>query len=238
MKLVQAQFSLKFEPLVQIRRNANEIEDFLKELYGVPQTFPIPDNFAADAARILLHSKGGHSQISFSQISVDFIVNFDDDFTTNFNLTKNYLIERLNIIKNLLNRIGINTFCYAGISYDVKLDTDSLSPVDYMKKKLQEDDEKLNELYEMSRRVSHVKNNKYFVNESIGSYRQYQGSSVTPLLMNIGNSEMVDEGVNLSLDVNSRYEYLTTGNVSKLDEYDSIINDLYSITEKELDKWK
>lgn len=52
MKFVQAQFSLKYEPQIQIRRSANMIEDFLAEHYGPPQTMPIPDDFAAEAPRI------------------------------------------------------------------------------------------------------------------------------------------------------------------------------------------
>lgn len=34
MEYVQAQFSLKFEPQIKIRRSINQIEDFLVENYG------------------------------------------------------------------------------------------------------------------------------------------------------------------------------------------------------------
>ncbi len=57
MEYVQAQFSLKFEPQIRIRRYANQIEDFLQQYYGTPQTMPIPDEFAAEAPRIIINSK-------------------------------------------------------------------------------------------------------------------------------------------------------------------------------------
>ena len=54
MKFVQAQFSLKYEPQLKIRRSANQIEDLLQEYYGAPQVIPIPDDIAAEAPRIVL----------------------------------------------------------------------------------------------------------------------------------------------------------------------------------------
>ena len=68
MKFMNAQFSLKFEPQRRIRRSINDIEDLLEQYYNVPQLSPLPDDFAADAPRIILNSKHGHSQIIFSTI--------------------------------------------------------------------------------------------------------------------------------------------------------------------------
>ena len=87
MKFMQAQFSFKYEPQIKIRRNVNQIEDLLQDYYGTPQVMPIPDDFAAEAPRIILKSHNGHSQISFSQISMDFTVNFDGAYPDNFELT-------------------------------------------------------------------------------------------------------------------------------------------------------
>lgn len=100
MKFIQAQFSLKYEPQIKIRRSVNDIEDFLQQHYGTPQTMPLPDEFAPEAPRIVLYSKNGHSQISFSQISVDFIVNFDDVYLNDFIKTKEYIQERLLLLLN------------------------------------------------------------------------------------------------------------------------------------------
>ena len=123
MEFVQAQFSLKYQPQIKIRRSVNEIEDYLQEHYGTPQTVPIPDDFAAEAPRIILNSHNGHSQISFSQISVDFTVSFDGDYRTDFGLTQEYILERIGILKDLLEKIGICDFYFAGITYNMHLNT-------------------------------------------------------------------------------------------------------------------
>ena len=134
MKFVQAQFSLKYEPQLKIRRSANDIEDFLQQHYGTPQTMPLPDEFAPEAPRIILYSKNGHSQISFSQISVDFIVNFDNEFMNDFSKTREYIQERITLIIELLKKININEYLFCGVTYNARLDIGEQRPIDYIKK--------------------------------------------------------------------------------------------------------
>ena len=84
MKFIQAQFSLKYEPQLKIRRFANDIEDCLQQYYGIPQTNTLPDEYDLETPRVMISSKNGHSQIKFSPISVDFIANFDNEFMNDF----------------------------------------------------------------------------------------------------------------------------------------------------------
>lgn len=237
MEFVQAQFSLKYQPQIKIRRSVNEIEDYLQEHYGTPQTVPIPDDFAAEAPRIILNSHNGHSQISFSQISVDFTVSFDGDYRTDFGLTQEYILERIGILKDLLERIGICDFYFAGITYNMHLNTEHQDYISYMRKILGLDECK--NMYEATRRVATTVDNQFFVNEQIGTYKEYQnkGASI-PNLMDFVNSKLVDEGINLSIDINNRFEYLQTGESKKLDTFDAIITKIYNLIKNELIKWR
>ena len=70
MMSVQAQFSLKYEPQIKIRRSANDIEDFLQQYYGTPQTMPLPDEFAPEAPRIVLYSKNGIVKLVFHRFQL------------------------------------------------------------------------------------------------------------------------------------------------------------------------
>lgn len=238
MEYVQAQFSLKFEPQIRIRRSANQIEDILVEYYGTPQTMPIPDDFAAEAPRIILNSKGGHSQISFSQISVDLTVNFDGEYRTNFELTKQYIIQRLDVLKNLLRKIDITRYYFSGVSYNIHLDTAEKTPAQYMADMLG-DRMSGNDLYEASKRVATVKGDRYFINEQVGTFKEYQskGNSI-PNLLDFNNSILVAEGVNLTLDVNDRYQYLCNGLAKDIDEFDDTILEIYQLIEDNLTKWR
>lgn len=239
MKYVQALFSLKYEPQPRIRRNVNEIGDFLQSYYGTPQTVPIPDEFMAEAPRIILNSKMGHSQISFSQISVDFKVNFDGEFVDNFELTKEYIHKRILLLKELLSKIGIDDYYFCGISYNVHLDTDAEKPVDYMKKFLGKCVPRDNEIYEISQRVALIKENNYFVNEQIGTYKEYQSKAGSiPNLIDFTNSRLISEGVNLVIDVNDRYGYLNRGTGISMACFETTIGKFFELIEERLHYWR
>ena len=238
MEYVQAQFSLKFEPQIRIRRYANQIEDFLQQYYGTPQTMPIPDEFAAEAPRIIINSIIGHSQISFSQFSVDFMVNFDGEYKNQFTLTKEYITARLELLKGLLKEIDIYSFYFAGITYNVHLDTHGKSAVDYLKDLLGVSITPTDKIYEASQRIAYVEEELFFVNEQIGTYKQYEGrGNSIPNLMNYKNSNLVAEGINLSLDVNNRYRYLMNGDSIQIKELTAVIEKIYGIVERNFSKW-
>lgn len=208
MKFVQAQFALKYEPQIKIRRAANDIEDFLQHYYGPPQTMPLPDEFAPEAPRIILYSKNGHSQISFSQISVDFTVNFDNEFLNDFKKTQEYIRERISLIIELLKIIKIKEYLFCGISYNIRLEIGTQKPIDFIKKYLggciPQDG-----LYEASQNLASVRDDKFFINQQIGTYKEFQGrQGDVPNLFEIGNGTVISEGVSLVLDINNRYQYV------------------------------
>ena len=238
MKFVQAQFSLKYDPQVKIRRSANDIEDFLQQHYGTPQTMPIPDEIAPEAPRIILYSKNGHSQINFSQISVDFIVNFDSDFVSNFDLTKEYIQERASLIIDLLKRIGIDEYLFCGITYNARIDIGDKKPIEFITKYLGSDIPQ-GDLYEASRNIAIVKNERFFVNQKIGTYKEFQGiPGSIPNLFEIGSIRTVSEGVSLALDINNRYDYVYHKKKNQINGCAKDIDDLFSILIENIAGWE
>ena len=238
MKFVQAQFSLKYEPQLKIRRSANDIEDFLQQHYGTPQTMPLPDEFAPEAPRIILYSKNGHSQISFSQISVDFIANFDGEFLNNFTKTKEYIQERITLIIELLKKIGINEYLFCGVTYNAHLDIGAQSPIEFIKKYLGGDIPQ-EELYEVSQNIAYVKNDKFFVNQQIGTYKEFQGRSVgVPNLFEIESSAIVSEGVSLTLDINNRYQYVYQSKRNLISDCLTDVDAIFLLLIDNISKWE
>lgn len=238
MKFVQAQFSLKYEPQVKIRRSANDIEDFLQQYYGTPQTMPLPDEFAPEAPRIILYSKNGHSQISFSQISVDFIVNFDNEFLNDFTKTKKYIQERVNLIIELLKKININEYLFCGITYNARLDIGEQKPIEFIRKYLSGDVPQ-DGLYEASQNIACVKDDKFFINRQIGTYKEFQGRpGVVPNLFEIGNSPIVSEGISLALDINNRYQFVYQNKKNSINECSTDIDTIFSLLIDNISKWE
>lgn len=238
MKFVQAQFSLKYEPQLKIRRYANDIEDFLQQHYGTPQTMPLPDEFALEAPRIILYSKNGHSQISFSQISVDFIVNFDNKFLNDFSKTQEYIQERITLIIELLKKIHINEYLYCGVTYNAHLEIGEQRPIDYIKKYLG-GDIPYDSLYEASQNTACVKDDKFFVNRQIGTYKEFQGrSGVVPNLFEVGNSAIVSEGISLALDINNRYQYIYQNKKNSINDCLADVDMIFSLLIDNLGRWE
>lgn len=238
MKFVQAQFSLKYEPQVLIRRSVNEIEDFLSEHYGTPQTMPIPDDFAADAPRIILESKNGHSRIVFSQISIDFLTRFDGEYEDSLCLTKEYVLERIKLLKELLEKINIKQYFFCGITYNVYLDTDGKTPVEYIKDILGESISGIENLYEASQRIALIEDNQFFINQQVGTYKEYQGRGTVQNLLDFSSSKLVSEGVNVVLDVNNRYAYLQKGESISFENFEETVAKIYEMIEQNLQKWR
>lgn len=236
MKFMQALFSLKYEPQIRIRRSVNQIEDALSDHYGPAEMPPLPDEFAPEVPRIILHSKNGHSQISFSQISVNLTVDFDDKYWEDFAATKIYILERLQILMELLKVIDIQQFCFAGLSYNIHLDTAEHSSVPYMVDLLKLGTSSQN-IYEASRRMTMIEDNAFFINEQVGTFKEYQTAGI-PELMNKQNSKLTAEGVNLVLDINNRYEFQQISHLRSIDEFHDIITKIYELIEHTLTKWR
>lgn len=237
MKFIQAQFSLKYEPQIKIRRSANDIEDFLQPQYGTPQMLPLPDEFAPEAPRIILYSKNGHSQISISQISIDFIVNFDNEFLNDFKKTQEYIQERITLLIELLKRININEYLFCGITYNARLDIGTQKPIDYIRRFLGGDIPQ-NGLYEASQNIVCVEDDKFFINQQIGTYKEFQGRpGVVPNLFEIGNGTVISEGISLVLDINNRYQYVYKNKKNSIKDCSKDVDSIFTLLIDNISRW-
>ena len=136
-----------------------------------------------------------------------------------------------------------NTFCSR---FWLRCFTDELpfgmileeSEGDYLKDLLGVSITPTDKIYEASQRIAYVEEELFFVNEQIGTYKQYEGrGNSIPNLMNYKNSNLVAEGINLSLDVNNRYRYLMNGDSIQIKELTAVIEKIYGIVERNFSKW-
>lgn len=212
MNFISAQFSIKFPRQIKIRRYANDIEDVLSEHYGAPQVFSMPDDFAADAPRLIFISKGNHSQITISQMAIDFVVNFDNDFVADFQKTKNYVLDRIDKIIKIFERIDIDKYYFCGLTYTYSIDTDGNVPEKYMEDKVGElGSLHLAELYDASWSKTYVEG-EYYINEHVGIGRKIDGAeNMVPDLFTLVNNKVIEERVVVALDINNRLRYISKG---------------------------
>ncbi len=212
MNFINAQFSVKFPQQVAIRRYINEIEDVLKEHYDAPQAFPIPDNFAADAPRMLFTSKGNHSQIVISQIAIDLNVNFDENYAADFDKIKNYIKNKVEITSKILGQAKIDKYYFCGLmcSYTDEIDTDN--PIDFMQRAVGELGKTSGDnLYDASWHKTYLEND-FYINERMAIGRKLDGvGDMSSDLFNLVDSKIVDEKIITSIDINNKARYMKDG---------------------------
>ena len=239
MKFVQAQFSLKYEPQVKIRRNANLIEDSLQEYYGAPQVLPLPDEFAPEAPRIILNSHNGHSQINFSQLSVDFTAKFDGDFADKYENAKSYIEQRVQLLRQVMSAMEINEYYYFGLTYTIHIDSAEKNPIEQIKTLLGGNLLEKDNLYEVMQRVATLEDNKFFVNQQISTFKEYQSNGINnPNLIDFSNSRLLSEGVSVALDVNNRYEFLKSGEKMSMEYFDAGLLRIFELIETNMKQYE
>lgn len=118
---IRNSFGVTYARQPQIRRQANEFEDLLRENYGQPQVFPVPDELDPRVPRIIFSSTHGFSQISVSQINTSLTVNYSQDWQTDRERRRTYLQDRTNLIFDALERAGQIAPLYTGLSTLVHL---------------------------------------------------------------------------------------------------------------------
>ena len=92
---------------------------------------------------------------------------------------------------DLLKKIGIDEYLFCGITYNARLDIGEKKPIEFITKYLGSDIPQ-GDLYEASRNIAIVKNERFFVNQKIGTYKEFQGiPGSIPNLFEIGSVRTV-----------------------------------------------
>ena len=178
---------------------------------------------------------GGHSQINFSQISADFTVGFDGDFVEHYEHTKSYIQKRVQLLKQVLLNIGIDEYYFFGLTYNIHLDIGRDNPFKYINKLLGDSFTDRSNLYEVMQRITSVEEDKFFINQQISTFKEYQNNGINvPTLMSFLNSKLIQEGVSVSLDVNNRFAFLDNGTNTSMSEFDCELNKIFDLIERTL----
>lgn len=216
------QLSLKFPRNEKIRRMINEASDVFGELYNPPLALPIPDYIDPVFPRITLDAINGHSQIIFSQVSVDLNVNFDDEFSDDYTRCEIYIKDRITLLINFLNLSDIESICYMGITtklkYQIEDEADSLV---LLKKAVSSNLNDFENLYDYNQKVTILEEEEYFHNITVGKYDDFIGDianeEIQPL-KSFSNAKIVSKGISVVLDINDRYGYLFKGIIYDLEK--------------------
>jgi hypothetical protein len=222
--------SLKFPFKEKIRRLSNDVEDLFVGLYHQPTVLPVPDDIEPMIPRITLNSKNGHSTINFSQISIDFVVKFDDNYRYNYDKCEDYIQERMILVHKFLEKAGIDTIYYIGVTTQIRFIGDSpKNEVELLKNTYLKQFE-IDNLYDYNQKITLLENDEYFYNVTIGNYRDYIGEIINgqiPAIVSFEKAKVNRKGIFVILDINNRFKYTNKGISTKTESLDKVFEKIY-----------
>ena len=157
----------------------------------------------------------------------------------NYENAKHYIGRRIQLLRKVLSDMRVNEYYYFGLTYTIHIDNVAQSPIEQIRTLLGGNLIQKGNLYEVMQRVATLEDNKFFVNQQISTFKEYQSNGVNnPNLLDFSNSKLVAEGVSVSLDVNNRYAFLNKGSNTKMQEFDDDFLKIIDLIEKNMKKFE
>jgi hypothetical protein len=207
-RYVRNSFSVSFPRQLRIRRMANEFEDRLKGAYFQPQIISVPDDLDPEVPRIIFGSEHGFSEIIVTQMSVILNVVYSNDWQTNFEQRQAYLRERVPILFELTDILGVAHLHFCGLVSEVKLAShlDEQHVLNHLASRLLKQSE-LNNAHDIQVKMTNVIDEQFFNNVTIGNYRSWQVSEIPPSIVSLSRRDIVAHGIQIIHDFNDRYAF-------------------------------
>lgn len=192
-----------FSKIDNIKRKYILNEEILKEKFNEANILPIPDDAPMEIPRILIKSKGEHSQLNIAPESINLQTTYTDEYVNNWNLCEAYISSRAKDIFKLADQFTSGKYHYIGIVTNLIWD-----PVQQQGHKVLFHNllgcEAADNLDDLVVRYTYVVEEKYYVNITLQSVRIYNG------MRGKESGDFVDENlkahtISVILDINDRY---------------------------------
>lgn len=223
MIIQNTNIAINFPRVEGIKKKYLANEEFFKEKFNEASILPIPDDAPIEMPRILIKSKGEHSQISISPNIINLQTVYTDKYSADWELCEKYINERMNDIFNFVDKITEGKYYYIGVVTDLFIDDCNKNGNKILYKNLFKKSAPEN-LEDLIVRYTYSDSNKYYTNIALQSARVYE---------NINNDEsgqftddkLEKHTISVEIDVNDRYSYNSKkGYMSDRNSYYDIMN--------------
>jgi len=207
-KYIRNSYGISFVRQLSIRRYANQFEDLLKGNYSQPHIISVPDDLNPEVPRMIFDSQHGFSQIIISQINVTLNVTYSPDWQENISNGKNYLLNRIPTLFDLLEKLEDTKPCFSGIVTLVHLPVlgNESTFIDYLSK-LSLGQRDISNLYDVHLKTAEVYSNRFFSNLTIKNYRLWKFDAGPQVLPRLSHKKVFEQGIEIIGDFNDRYMY-------------------------------
>ncbi len=215
--------NIRFSRIENIKRKYILNEDVLKDNFNEASILPIPDDAPMEIPRILIKSKGEHSQVSIAPEAITFQTQYTDAYTEDWNLCHKYISTRTQDIFNLTDGFTSGDYHYIGIVSnliwnDVQTAGNKVLYKNIMGK------EAADNLDDLVIRYTYVVDEKYYVNITLQSVREYDvlDGNMSGAL---AEKNLRSHTISIGLDVNDRYLFnQEEGYISNREKFEEMLD--------------
>ena len=198
-------------------------EEILKERFNEASILPIPDEAPSEIPRVIVKTKGEHSQLSIAPEAVNFQTIYSDDYTQNWELCEEYIKSRIENIFKLTDKFTAEQYNYIGIVTNLIWDNVSKDGNKILFKNLFGIPSADN-LDDLVVKYTYIEKEKYYANITLQSARIYKNSNVNEAGSFVEDN-LEAHTIGITLDINDRYAFnMQKGYLSNKTNFDELLN--------------
>ncbi len=205
MTIRNSSVNIMFERCENIKKQYILNNEPLKKNFNEANILPIPDEAPSEIPRIIITTKGEHSQLGIAPEAANFHTKYSGNYLEDWKLCESYINSRLTDVFKFLDTITMQNYKYMGIVANMIWDD---IQKDGNKKLFQNlfGREPASNLDDLMVKYTYVEQEKYYVNITLQSVRIF-GNTDDSSSGNFTDDNLTAHTVSILLDVNDRYSY-------------------------------
>ncbi len=215
--------NIKFPKTENIKKKYILNSDILSEKFNEATVLPIPDEAPNEIPRILIKSKGEHSQVNISPEAVSLETVYSDEYVKKWSLCEKYINSRVDDLMKLTERFSEGTYNYIGVVVNLFFDDIPRDGNKVLFRNLFGKEAK-DTLDDLEVKYTYVENEKYYVNIILRSAKQFD-DSLSGKAGDYNDDNLKLHTIVATIDINDRYSYNSfKGYVSKKENFKEIMD--------------
>jgi len=233
MRIQNSAVNIMFHRVGNIKKQYILNEDILKERFNEANILPIPDDAPAEIPRVLVTSKGEHSQINIAPEAVNFQTKYTDEYVSSWELCEQYINSRLEDIFEITDKFTLDKYNYIGVVANLIWDEVESEGNKALFQNLFGKAAAEN-LDDLEVKYTYVEDEKYYVNIILQSIKLYEKSRNQESGI-YTNANLQSHTIGITLDINDRFSFnQNRGYVSSKEKFKELMGLTTSIIKNKL----
>lgn len=227
--------TIRYKKIENLKRTFYNHEDILEGYFVEAAVLPIPDDAPVEVPRIIVKSNNEHSQLNITPVNATLQIKFDKGYEIDWGSCKNYILNKMAIVFELLNKMTYNEYEYIGVVTEILMNDKYNNGTDLITNNLLKSND-LNAIYDMQLKYTFVENENMFVNIVLQNARLYKENVNMDVSGALSADNQVKETIGVIVDINDRYGFNNISNYhTDSKKLEALIEHLTTILESKLE---